>query len=53
MLKLKNLFLLLKHKYIKGEWTPGKNAGGCRNDFASFAINPQYLLHIIDTGEHG
>ena len=33
---------------IRGEWIPGKNAGGSRNNFEKFATNPQYLLTVVD-----
>ncbi|XP_076056282.1 calpain-B-like [Oratosquilla oratoria] len=35
-----------KVQAIKGEWVCGVTAGGSRNDFASFATNPQILLSV-------
>jgi calpain len=29
-----------------GAWIPGKNAGGCRNDFALFAANPKIKITV-------
>ena len=31
---------------IHGSWIPGINAGGCRNNLASFANNPKYKITI-------
>ncbi|XP_013421779.1 calpain-A [Lingula anatina] len=33
---------------VKGEWKKDISAGGCRNDLASFATNPQYLLTLTE-----
>ena len=35
-------------KVTFGEWVPGLSAGGCRNNLALFATNPQFLLTILD-----
>ncbi|RWS04986.1 calpain-C-like protein [Dinothrombium tinctorium] len=35
----------------KGIWRKGVTAGGCRNNFDTFHLNPQLLLHINDKDE--
>ncbi|CAG0880005.1 unnamed protein product [Darwinula stevensoni] len=38
---------------LHGEWVPGKTAGGCQNDFNSYAKNPQYLMKVTETDSGG
>lgn len=35
---------------LHGKWVADVNAGGCRNDIQSFAINPQFLLTVTEAG---
>ena len=36
---------------FEGAWVAGVSAGGCRNNLQTFAMNPQYLLTLIDHDE--
>ena len=33
---------------MHSSYSPGHSAGGCRNNLALFATNPQYLLTVFD-----
>ena len=33
---------------FSGAWTPGESAGGCRNNLATFAMNPQFMISLED-----
>ena len=33
---------------FSGAWIPGESAGGCRNNLATFAMNPQFMISLED-----
>ncbi|KAI1295389.1 Calpain-A [Halotydeus destructor] len=34
-----------------GSWVSGVSAGGCRNNLNTYAMNPQYLISLVDIDE--
>lgn len=44
-----------KHQWhaqmFEGSWVRGVSAGGCRNNLQTFAMNPQYLITLVDPDE--
>lgn len=36
---------------FEGSWIRGKTAGGCRNNVDTFAMNPQYIINLVDPDE--
>lgn len=44
-----------KHRWhpqlFEGSWIRGQTAGGCRNNLQTFALNPQYLITLVDPDE--
>ena len=37
---------------FEGSWLRGQTAGGCRNNLQTFAMNPQYLVTLVDPDEN-
>lgn len=42
---------LVSSTTVFGEWKKDQSAGGCRNNLELFAINPQFLLDILEAEE--
>lgn len=38
--------------HFDGEWVKGVTAGGCRNFIKTFAMNPQYMIKLVDHDEN-
>ena len=40
-----------EEKLFEGSWISGVSAGGCRNYLQTYAMNPQYIITLIDKDE--
>ena len=38
-------------EHFTGSWVEGESAGGCRNFLETFASNPQFVIHLVDSDD--
>ena len=38
-------------EHFTGSWIEDESAGGCRNFLETFATNPQFVIHLVDSDD--